>query len=181
MERAGLSPGEVRALIAYDWQRSAAPDPARLAADGREAARLMALTLAFEEIFSTGGSGEFSGELALLAARIDWLTQWVLADRTEETDWRHELRPIVLTQAAAEWQEPGTCAPGQWGVLRFYPEPRLSRSLAFWVEVERVSPEPDGCRIHAQWRGHNEETQELLGKLLFRLHRQEVARARQQI
>lgn len=175
-----LSPGEVRALIAYDWQRSAAPDPARLVADGRETVRRLALTLAFEEIFSTGSSGEFSGELALLAARIDWLTQWVLADHADEADWRHELRPIVLTQAAAEWMEPCTCAPGQWGVLRIYPEPRLSRPLAFWIEVDRVSPEPGGCRVRAQWRGQNEQSQELLGKLLFRLHRQEVARARQQ-
>jgi hypothetical protein len=179
MVRSTLSPAEIHAHMAFQWRPAPIPDPERLAADGRDAARWMGLMLAFEEIFTTGLPVEPSSELAALALRIDWLLQWVLANHVEEPDGRHLLRPVELTQMAVHWQEPCAYAPGQWGMVRFYPIPRLPRSLAFWAEIDAIQPEGSSWRMRALWRGHDEETQELFGKLLFRLHRQEVARARQ--
>lgn len=176
---AGLSPGEVRAMLAYQWQVLPRPEPNALAKDDQDAARLMSLMLAFEEIYGAGAPGDYTAELAPLAARVDWLLRWVLADRDADPGWRQEQRPIVLTPSTAQWLEPSASAPGEWGVLRLYPEPRLPRSLGLWVEIEAATPGPDGWCIRARWQGQTDETQELLGKFLFRLHRQEVARARQ--
>jgi hypothetical protein len=174
-----LSPGEVNALLAYEWTRAAPPDAAQLASAGRNTGRLLALMLGFEEICAAGTPSEFTGDLAPLAARVDWLLQWVLADREADPDWRQMPRPVVLTPETAQWLESSASAAGDWGVLRLYPEPRLPRSLALWAEVEAVTPEPDGWRIRARWQGQNAQTRESLERLLFRLHRQEVARVRQ--
>jgi hypothetical protein len=179
MVRPDLSPTEVHAFLPFEWRPAPTPDLERLAADGRDAARWMTLMLGFEEIFSTSLPVEASSELTALTLRIDGLLQWVLATHAEDPDWRHRPRPIVLKQTVLHWQEPSGCSPGQWGMVRFYPNPRLPRSLAFWVEIDEVRPvESAGWSVRALWRGQDEEIRELFGKLLFRLHRQEVAQAR---
>lgn len=86
MSRTGLSPGEVGALLPLEWAPAQAPDSATLVAEGQSAARRLGLLLTFEEVFAKGypGSSDLSGELAPLAARVDWLLDWVLANHPPE-------------------------------------------------------------------------------------------------
>lgn len=182
MSRTGLSPGEVGALLPLEWVPAQAPDSATLVAEGQSAARRLGLLLTFEEVFAKGypGSSDFSGELAPLAARVDWLLEWVLANHSPEPGWFHPPRSVVLTLTDARWRESQPLPFQQWGVLRFYPEPRLPWPVVFWTQIYEVSPVEGGWDIRAQWRGQSEESIGLLERLLFRLHRREVARARQQ-
>lgn len=181
MSWAGFSPGEVGALLPLEWVPAQPPDSATLVAAGQSAARRLGLLLTFEEVFAKGypGSSDLSGELAPLAARIDWLLDWTLANHPPEPGWSRPPRSVILTLTDARWRESQPLLPQQWGVLRFYPEPRLPYPVVFWAQVDEISPAEEGWDIRAQWRGQSEESIGRLEKLLFRLHRREVARARQ--
>lgn len=181
MSRVGLSPGEVGALLPLEWVPAQAPDAATLSAEAQNATRRLGLLLTFEEVFAKSypGSSDASGELAPLAARVNWLLDWVLANHPPEPAWFHFPRSVILTLTDVRWCESRPLPLQQWGMLHFYPEPRLPWPVVFWAQIEEVGPVEGGWDIRAQWRGQSDESIGLLEKLLFRLHRREVARARQ--
>ncbi|MCB1751628.1 MAG: PilZ domain-containing protein [Gammaproteobacteria bacterium] len=144
--------------------------------------RLFQLLLLYDEYPAErrDEEGEHTGELERLEAKLDAVIQ-LLAFLIAERNRPAEKRPVTVTAHHLAWVERSGVSPVAGERLRILLEidPRLPQPLELTARVVRLEPAGNGAvRVQAALEDQGERVQEALEKLIFRIHRREIARMR---
>ncbi len=87
--------------------------------------------------------------------------------------------PVDLCSSAIAWSTTEPPDPGIRLSLELYLSDHYPRPLIFTVQVSSLEAQGATHRVHAGFEGMDDATRDELERLIFLLHRQSVARARQ--
>lgn len=170
-------------LMPLAWQRVGKDaDASASEAEQNRNERLLQLLLLYDDYPADrrNQEGEHSGDLERIEAKLDAVIH-LLASLISQRESGLEKRLVSVAAQYLEWIEGKLTAPAAGDPLCILLEidPRIPQPLKMVAQTVQLKPvDDDNVRVRVKLQNPGERAQEALEKMIFRIHRREVARWR---